>query len=151
MTFESEWAQIKRDTSVHMSLASADGEPGDPFSSQSGQGELHASREAWEKASEAVGSVQANLKTALGELEKKQDGLVGQGGLESTGAHAAVHRSWRRKLDLVGRECGELKDKLAKSGDAYYKSEDAIKAAFQAQQTKPTEDPPSGPLSKGRE
>ena len=145
MSFESEWAEIKRDTSARMNLNSTNGKTEAPFS---GQGELQASKQAWSNASEGIGTVQSNLKTALGELEAKQQGVksggAGMEGLASAAAYADVYRSWQRKLDLISRECGELKDKLQKSGDAYYKGEVAIQQAFQEQKTLPIEDSPTG-------
>src|SRR5690606_20911262 len=127
VSIESEWAEIKRDTSARMSLNSANGQAEAPFS---GLGELQGSKHARSNASEGIGAVQSNLKTALGELEAKQLSVKSSGagmeGLASAAAYADVYRSWQRKLDLVSRECGELKDKLQKSGDAYYKGEAAI-------------------------
>ncbi|MFB6607873.1 hypothetical protein [Streptomyces noursei] len=138
MTFEEEWAELKRDASVRMSLASTDGEGG---SSGSGQGNLRSSRPVWHKGAQAVGSLQTNLKAALRELESKHDtaggAASGVDGLRSAASHLSAYQSWQRRLDLVSRECEELRDKLQKSGDAFYKSDAEIGAAFREQKAAP--------------
>ncbi|MFB6572541.1 MULTISPECIES: hypothetical protein [Streptomyces] len=138
MTFEEEWAELKHENSVRMNLAGAGGED---WSSGGGQGDLRSSRQAWSQGSQAVGSVHVNLKAALRDLETKQDGIVsgssGVDGLRSVASQLSVYQSWQQRLDLVSRECEELKDKLQKSGDAFYKTDEAIKEAFQEQKTTP--------------
>ncbi|MCZ0976050.1 hypothetical protein O1L55_41820 [Streptomyces albulus] len=138
MTFEEEWAELKRETSVRMSLASTGGEGG---SSGGGQGNLRSSRQVWHKGAQAVGSLQTNLKAALRELESRHDtagsAASGVGGLRSAVSHLSAYQSWQRRLDLVSRECEELRDKLQKSGDAFYKSDAEIGQAFHEQKTVP--------------
>ncbi|MER6047259.1 hypothetical protein ABT168_07275 [Streptomyces sp. NPDC001793] len=138
MTFEEEWAELKRETSVRMNLAGTGGESWNSGS----QGTLRSSREVWHKGAQAVGSLQTNLKAALRELESKHDtagsGASGVDGLRSAASHLSAYQSWQRRLDLVSRECEELRDKLQKSGDAFYKSDAEIGEAFHEQKTVPT-------------
>ncbi|RXS85334.1 hypothetical protein EST92_08325 [Streptomyces sp. TM32] len=137
MTFEEEWAELKRENSVRMNLA---GTGGASWNS-GGQGTLRSSRQVWHKGAQGVGSLQTNLKAALRELESKQDGAGsgnrGVDGLRSTASHFSAYQSWQRRLDLVSRECEELRDKLQKSGDAFYTSDGAISEAFREQKTVP--------------
>ncbi|MFJ5678602.1 hypothetical protein [Streptomyces sp. NPDC093097] len=138
MTFEEEWAELKKETSVRMNLTGAGGEGPSPGG---GKGDLLSPRQVWNQGSQAVGSVHVNLKAALRALETKQDGVVSGGnglaGLRSASSQLSVYRSWQQRLDLVSRECEELKGKLQKSGDAFYKTDEAIKDAFQEQKSMP--------------
>ncbi|MFJ5591005.1 hypothetical protein ACIQCG_14740 [Streptomyces noursei] len=151
MTFEEEWAELKRETSVRMNLAGAGRED---WSSEGGQGDLRSSRQVWNQSSQAVGSVHVNLQAALRDLETKQDGVLsgssGVDGLRSVASQLSVYRSWQQRLDLVSRECEELKDKLQKSGDAFYKTDEAIKNALQEQKTMPRNGASIGNSSKGK-
>ncbi|MEU7178460.1 MULTISPECIES: hypothetical protein [Streptomyces] len=138
MTFEEEWAELKRESSVRMDLASAGSES---QNSGGGQGTLRSSQQVWHKGAKAMESLQTNLKAALRELESKQEG-VGSGhsgvdGLRSTASHLGAHQSWQRRLDLVSRECEELRGKLQKSGDSFYKSDAEVGEAFHEQKTLP--------------
>ncbi|MFE7318493.1 hypothetical protein ACFU7T_36150 [Streptomyces sp. NPDC057555] len=138
MTFEEEWAELKRETSVRMNLA---GIGGDDSSSGGGQADLRSSQQVWNQGSQEVGSVHVNLKAALRDLEAKQHGVAsgssGVDGLRSVASQLSVYQSWQQRLDLVSRECEELKDKLQKSGNAFYKTDEAIKDAFQEQKSAP--------------
>ncbi|GGX48206.1 hypothetical protein [Streptomyces noursei] len=151
MTFEEEWAELKRETSVRMNLASTGGEGG---SSGGGQGNLRSSRQVWHKGAQAVGSLQTNLKAALRELESKHDtagGAVGGvDGLRSASSHLSAYQSWQRRLDLVSRECEELRDKLQKSGDAFYKSDAEIGEAFREQKSVPMKSAGAARSDQGR-
>ncbi|MFF2811810.1 hypothetical protein ACFVT2_32485 [Streptomyces sp. NPDC058000] len=151
MTFEEEWAELKGETSVRMNLA---GTGGEGWSSGGGQGDLRSSPQVWSQGSQAVGSVHVNLKAALRDLETKQDGVVsgssGVDGLRSGASQLSVFQSWQQRLDLVSRECEELKDKLQKSGNAFYKTDEAIKDAFQEQKTTPKSGAGNGNSSEGR-
>ncbi|MEW1660624.1 hypothetical protein [Streptomyces sp. NPDC093707] len=137
MTFEEEWAELKRETAVRMNLASAVGEN----RNSGGQGTLRSSRQVWHKGAQVVGSLQTNLKAALRELESKQDGAGsgagGVDGLRSAASHLSAYQSWQRRLDLVSRECEELKGKLQKSGDSFYKSDAEVGEAFREQKSLP--------------
>ncbi|MFH8554426.1 hypothetical protein [Streptomyces celluloflavus] len=139
MTFEAEWAELKRESSVRMRLAGAGGKN---WNSSGGQGTLRSSQQVWREGAQAVGSLQTNLKAALRELESKHDaadsGASGVGGLRSAVSHLSAYQSWQRRLDLVSRECEELREKLQKSGDAFYKSDAGIGEAFREQKTMPT-------------
>ncbi|MFF8789988.1 hypothetical protein [Streptomyces sp. NPDC015125] len=147
MTFEAEWAEIKRESSARMSLASAGGEG---WSLDGGTGDLRSSRQAWSRGAQAVGSLRENLKSALSALESRHDvGGSEAEGLRSIASHLSAYQSWQRRLDLVSRECNELKDKLQKTGDAFYKTDAAIGEAFHEQMTVPVKRPGAGTHGRG--
>lgn len=151
MTFDAEWAELKRESSVRMRLAGAGGAG---WNAGGGEGDLRSSRQVWNKGAQALGSVHVNLKSALRELESKQHG-AGKGssgveGLRSAASYHSAYQSWQRRLDLVSRECDELMDKLKKSGDAFYKTDAAIREAFHRQKTTPAKEPGTGRTAQGR-
>lgn len=147
MGFETEWAEVKRETSARMELASAHGQAGSP----SGGGDLSMSPRVWGSVASTAGAVRGDIRDALGKLDKEQSGIGGGaiGGLASASSLQAVHRSWETRINLLLRECGELEDKLRKSADAYYTTEGAITDAFEEQRTRPREPAASGRPSSG--
>ncbi|MFE1175297.1 hypothetical protein [Streptomyces sp. NPDC058773] len=148
MTFEAEWAELKRESSVGVKPAGAGGEN---WGSQGGEGDLRSARQAWSKGARALGSLHVNLKGALRQLEGKQHGAgSGVEGLRSTASHLSAYHSWQRRIDLVSRECEELKGKLQKAGDAFYKTDAAISEAFQEQRTVPATAPGASTSTRGR-
>ncbi|MDT3396820.1 hypothetical protein RKE29_09220 [Streptomyces sp. B1866] len=139
MSFGAEWTEGRGQEPGRMNLAGVDGGTG---GSPGGTGRLRSTHQAWRGAAEGVGEARVNLRKAEGELARRlthQGGGAGAEGLASVASHRSVHQSWLRRLDLVGRECEELKDKLRKAADAYYKTDGAIKEAFQEQRTTPQE------------
>ncbi|MGD9482159.1 hypothetical protein WDH52_02690 [Streptomyces sp. TRM70308] len=134
------------------SLASADAgwkETGAP-------GGLKSDTELWSGAAEGVSALRGTVKKAIDQLSDGQKGL-GAGdeavtGLITGSAQLGVYRTWERYLDLLGRECGELSDKLRKAGSDHYGNEEATRAAFQRQLTKPEGAAGSGerPTTDGR-
>lgn len=150
MTFEADWAELKRESSARTSRAGAGGEG---WNSDGGAGDLRSSRQAWSRSAQAVGSLRGNLKSALRALESRHD-VGGSGGSEAEGlrsvaSHLSAYQSWQRRLDLVSRECDELKDKLQKTGDAFYKTDAAIGEAFHEQKTVPVKRPGAGSHGRG--
>ncbi|WP_208882770.1 hypothetical protein [Streptomyces armeniacus] len=130
-------------TSVRTSLASAgNGGDGGPW------GSMKSDKTLWTGASDGVGSLQGTLKKGTAKLTEHQAGLGASDrtvtGFLTGSAQMTVYESWERYLDLISRECGELKGKLEKAGDDHYKNEEAIKHAFEQQQTKPVESDPGG-------
>ncbi|MGH3311325.1 MAG: hypothetical protein ACRDP3_12185 [Streptomyces sp.] len=93
-----------------------------------------------------MGEIQQAMKSADRMLQDGQAGVgkgdAGVDGLASTAAQRSVLRSWERRLDLVARECAELKGKLEKAGDDHYKNDSDVRAAFKEQLTKPREHEP---------
>ncbi|MBB5937984.1 hypothetical protein [Streptomyces zagrosensis] len=148
MTFNQEWEQLKKDASDRLQLASAGVTKGD-----NGRGELRSSRTAWNQASQGVGSVIGIMRSAVGGLTEGQRGAGGgdaaMEGLLSAVTQGSVYRSWQRKIELLHRECDELKGKLEKSGNAFYYTDSAIKDAFTEQQTRPDEKPDTGRPAPG--
>jgi hypothetical protein len=144
MSFEEEWAGLKADAEVRLQLAESDGDPS--WSTGSGNGDLKTAKAPWNTASSGVGDVRGNLNSALGTLTDRQQGAgtgaPGVDGFTSTGSQATLYRSWKTQLDLLGRECGELVDKLAKAGNDHYKNDQAIADAFRETRTKPIDPAP---------
>lgn len=144
MSFEEEWAGLKAEGSARLQLAGAGDEPG--WATGDGGGDLKTGKSPWTKASGGVDEVRGTLTGALGTLADKQEGArpgdAGVDGFTSTAAQHSVHTSWKTRLDLVARECGELSDKLTKAGNDHYKNDQAIGDAFRETRTKPIE--PSG-------
>jgi hypothetical protein len=150
VTFEAEWAAIKQDAAVSMQLASSR-EPG--MDGRGANGRVTWSKEAWTGAATGIGSVATQMKTAEGQFDTKQEGAgkgeAGGEGLASAAALASVTGSWKRKLNLVARECAELQDKCRKTSDAFYQTEQGIKAAFKEQKTQPVQGPHAGERGHG--
>ena len=146
MSFEEEWAGLKAQGSARMQLAGAGDEPG--WAAGGNGGDLKTAKAPWTKASSGVAEVRGTLSGALGTLTDKQQGTgtgdAGVDGFTSTAAQHEVYSSWKTRLDLVGRECGELSDKLTKAGSDHYKNDQAVGDAFRETQTKPIEPPPGG-------
>lgn len=146
MSFEEEWAGLRTEAEVRMQLAHTDGGPS--WSAGSGRGDLKTDTSSWNTASSGVGDVRGNLNAALSTLSDRQRGAgtgdPGVVGFASTGSQAALYRSWKTQLNLLGRECGELADKLAKAGNDHYKNEQAIADAFRETRTEPIDPPPGG-------
>ncbi|GAB2802791.1 hypothetical protein [Streptomyces daliensis] len=111
-------------------------------------GVLKSGKGPWDVAATSLESLHGNVGRALGELRDAQAGAgvgdKGVDGLESVGAHQRVFQSWEARLEVARGECEELKDKLAKAGSDFYKTDQAVKDAFAAQETKPIP-PPGGP------
>lgn len=133
VTFEEQWAQIKRETSTGtgMSLASADDKGG---SGEPGWGGVKSSKNTWSTAAGAVGSLRGDIKTALTKLEHGQkssgDGESDGGGVQSAVAQGELYRSWKRYLEDVSGRCGVMQDRLEKAGDHHYKNDQATESAF---------------------
>jgi hypothetical protein len=148
VSFEEEWAGLKADAEARLQLAEAggDGDPG--WATGSGDGGLKTAKAPWTRASTGVGDVRGDLGKALGTLADRQQGAgtgdAGVDGFTSTTSQATLYSSWKTRLDLVGRECGELVDKLAKAGSDHYRNDEAIGDAFRETQTKPIDPPPGG-------
>lgn len=146
MSFEQEWAGLKADASARMELAGAGDEPG--WATGGGDGDLKTGRSPWTKASAGVGEVRGTVTGALGTLTDKQQGAgvedAGVNGFTSTAAQRGAYTSWKTRLDLVGRECGEVADKLEKAGNDHYENDQAIGEAFRETRTKPIDTPPGG-------
>lgn len=152
-TFESEWAQMKREASggTRMSLAGA----GDkPDWEQEGSGRVRSSKNVWTEAGQGVGKLQGNIKTALTKLEEEQKGLgAGSetgGGIESAAAQRELYLSWKRYLKGVSGKCGTFQDRLQKAGDHYYENDAAIERAFDRLDGLYKDTKPVGGESQGR-
>ncbi|EST23100.1 hypothetical protein N566_26140 [Streptomycetaceae bacterium MP113-05] len=128
-----------------MSLASAGDGGSSDWASTSGSGSMKSERKLWSRAAHDVSSLEGNLKQAT---EKLQAGQTGFGADVVTGfvtgaEQVAVHDTWKRYLDLIQRETGELAGKLEKAGNDHYKNDEATADAFKQQQTKPEEPRPA--------
>lgn len=146
MSFDEEWAGLKADASARLQLAGAGDDPG--WATGRDGGGLKTAKSPWTRASTGVGEVRGSLGSALGTLTDEQKGAgtgdAGVDGFTSTAAQHSVYNSWKTRLDLVGRECEELRDKLAKAGNDHYKNDQAIGDAFRETRTKPIEPSPEG-------
>ncbi|MGH3310935.1 MAG: hypothetical protein ACRDP3_10150 [Streptomyces sp.] len=146
MSFEEEWAGLKVQASTRLQLAGAGGEPG--WATGKDGGDLKTAKSPWTTASAGVSEVRGTFSGALSTLVDKQQGVgtgdAGVDGFTSTAAQHSVYNSWKTRLDLVGRECGELSDKLTKAGNDHYKNDQAIGDAFRETRTRPIEPPPGG-------
>lgn len=126
MTFQQEWAEIKGETATRLRLASSEGEGGD--------GQLRQSKRAWSQASAGIREVAGDLRSAFGGLSAGQDGAGGGEasvvGLLSATVQRSVYESWKRKVELLQRECGDVQGKMSKAAQLYYQTDHAIKDAF---------------------
>lgn len=149
MSFEGEWAQLKRDANAGMSLDSV-GTPGWADEGGGGQGGLKSSKAAWTKAGEGVGSLRGSIGKALTELADGQKGLGKDTGCLTAAAQRDVHDSWERYVKDVRKRCAALQEVLEKTGDHFYKNDEAIKGAFDKLDDGYKDTPAVGGHGKGR-
>ncbi|MFE6778671.1 hypothetical protein [Streptomyces sp. NPDC057702] len=148
MTFDQEWAELTGEASARLRLAGA-GEPG----GAGAQGELRQSRRAWSQAAEGVRAVGGDLRAAVGGLSEGQRGAGGAdaavAGLLSATVQASVFQSWKHKVELMRRECDEVRGKMTKAAQAYYQTNDEIKDAFEKRDTTSDDRPEIGRPTPG--
>ncbi|WP_413801709.1 hypothetical protein [Streptomyces iranensis] len=152
-TFETEWAQMKREASgdTGMSLASADDKPG---WARGGSGGVKSSKKAWTTAGRSVGKLRGDIKIALTKLEEEQTGLgagsKSGGGIESAAAQRELCSSWKRYLKGLSGKCGAIQGRLERAGDSQYKNDEATKCAFDGLDVLYKDTKPVGGESRGR-
>ncbi|MGW1073941.1 hypothetical protein [Streptomyces sp. NPDC002537] len=151
VSFEQEWAQIKRETSADagMSLAGADGKSGWTDGGSSG---VKSAKNAWTSAGDGVGRLSGNVKKAQTALEQGQKHLGNEtgGGVVSATAQREVHQSWKHYLDEVTGRCGALQERLEKAGNHLYKNDQDTSNAFNELKDRYKDTPAVGGQSRGR-
>ncbi|GAA4702714.1 hypothetical protein GCM10023324_66980 [Streptomyces youssoufiensis] len=148
VTFDQEWAELKGEASTRLRLASADGPGGGDA-----QGQLRQSQRAWSQASEGVRAVRGDLRTAMSGLSEEQRGTgsgdAGVTGLLSATAQRSVFQLWKRKVELMQRECDDVQGKMEKAAQSYYRTDDAVKDAFKSRDAAPDDQPGVGRPTPG--
>ena len=146
MSVEEQWAQLKQQPSAgsELHLASADGgtdggadAPDWERTGSKPSGGITSSKTAWTQAAEGIGALSKNIPKAMTELEREQPGsgpASGAGstssGVQSAAAQQDVYRSWKRYLQDVSERCSALQERLDKAGNDQYKTDQAIRGAF---------------------
>ncbi|POX41812.1 hypothetical protein C3486_07670 [Streptomyces sp. Ru73] len=144
MSFDHEWAQLKRGSAAGVRLDST------AAPAAGGQGGLKSSKSAWTKAGEGVGSLQGSIGKALSELEGGRKGLGKDSGCLTAAAQRDVHESWERYVRDVRKRCSALQEVLQKTGDHFYKNDEATKGAFDKLDDQYTDTPGVGGHGKGK-
>lgn len=89
--------------------------------------------------------MRGDLRTAVSGLSEGQHGAgsgdAGVTGLLSATAQGSVFRSWKRKVELMQRECDDVQGKMEKAAQSYYRTDDAVKDAFKSRDAAPDDQP----------
>lgn len=152
-----EWEQLKTEAAGrqspgmridHLDGPGASGGEGGATSSVTGG--LKSTKAAWNKAGEGVGGLREGIGKALKRLEDGQAGLGSDAGCLCTGAQNDVYDSWVRYVKSVNERCGSIKDVLEKVGHDLLGTDEAVRSALAAIDTKYADTPAVGGQSAGR-
>lgn len=113
-------------------------------------GGLKSTKAAWNKAGEGVDGLREGIGKALHRLEDGQKGLNVDEGCRCTGAQKDVYDSWARYVKSVDERCGSIKDVLEKVGHDLLGTDEAVRSAFAAIDTKYADTPAIGGHGTGR-
>lgn len=156
MSFETEWAQCKRqaseniETQTNLAHAADDGSRAETTSPSPN---VRSSKAAWTTASESVGGLCKNIRTALNNLEDGQKGLGNgdqAGATQSGPAQRDVYASWKRYLEDVSGRCDTLRGRMAKAGRSHHGNDDNVHGIFAGLAEKYKDTPGLGGEERGR-
>lgn len=113
-------------------------------------GGLKSTQAAWNKAGEGVGGLREGIGTALKKLEDGQKGLPQDTGCLSSRAQNDVYASWTRYVRSVNERCGGVQEIFERIGHDLLLTDEAVRAAFGAVDTKFADTPALGGQEAGR-
>ncbi|MEV3853716.1 hypothetical protein AB0J38_05235 [Streptomyces sp. NPDC050095] len=150
-----EWEQLKTQAAERHStgmqidhLAEPDGGGGSATSGVT-QG-LKSTKAAWNKAGEGVGELREGIGKALTRLQDGQKGLDADAGCLTVGAQKDVYDSWVRYVKSVNERCGSVKEVLEQVGHDLLITDESVRSAFGAIDTKYADTPAVGGQGAGR-
>ncbi|MFD9484344.1 hypothetical protein [Streptomyces sp. NPDC059991] len=148
-----EWEQLKQDAAQrHGSQTRLNHYPsgdGTAPATSSVTGGLQSTQQVWNKAGEGVGGLKEGLGKALTQLADGQQGADAAGCL-TAGAQKDVYDSWSRYLTSVDERCGSVKEALERAGHDLLLTDDAVRDAFGAIDSRYADTPAVGGQSPGR-
>ncbi|GGP75313.1 hypothetical protein GCM10010278_61850 [Streptomyces melanogenes] len=148
-----EWEQLKRSTAQRhasqMRLNHYGPDDGPPPATSAVTGGLRSTQQAWNKAGEGIGHLKEGLGKALTELTDGQQGADAAGCL-TAGAQKDVFASWSRYVRSVDARCGSIKEALEKAGHDLLVTDDAVRGAFGAIDSRYADTHAVGGQSPGR-
>lgn len=132
MSFDAEWAQIKREMSGEpvTTLAHADGGSG-----EGGDGDLASDQAAWKAAAQGVKGLVDSLVKAGTTLYGAQEGmdtspLAAPDSFQTLAAQGELHGTWGGYLTSLQGKCAALESKLFAAGATLRISDIAVKPNF---------------------
>ncbi|MEE1793091.1 hypothetical protein PUR28_20430 [Streptomyces sp. BE308] len=131
-----EWEQLKHEaaqrhgTQMQLNQYLPGDGPAAPSTSAVTAG-LQSNKQAWNKAGEGVGGLREGLGKALTRLTDGQQGADAAGCL-TAGAQKDVYSSWARYVRSVDERCGSVKEALERAGHDLLRTDDAVRGAFTA-------------------
>ncbi|MGW3679451.1 hypothetical protein [Streptomyces prasinus] len=151
-----EWEQLKQEATqrhgTQMRLSQLPpGDGPDPSASPSSVTKgLLSSKTAWNKAGEEIGGLGSDVDKAVKKLQDGQQGLGEVTGCLSAGAQKEVHGSWASYLKGVDDRCDRIKKVFEQVGHDLLKTDDAVRSALDAIDTRFADTPAVGGRTSGR-
>ncbi|WP_255950238.1 hypothetical protein [Streptomyces odontomachi] len=150
-----EWEQLKTQAAGRPSAGMqidhlAEPTGGDGGGASSVTGGLKSTKAAWNKAGEGVGGLREGIGKALKRLEDGQTGLGSDAGCLCTGAQKDLYDSWARYVKSVDERCGSIKDVLEKVGHDLLGTDESVRSALAAIDTRYADTPAVGGPGTGR-